>query len=248
MLRRSTSLLDLLYLLLKVVPKKILVHATPLTDDREEWRAYWQLKGLPWRTEPEISLDRQEYLTHCLSIVPDIEKGIYPFRDIKLNRADVEWLLTTHENGRGPIDWNDVSQRSRVGLDLRGANLCNTDLTRLPLARLRGSLGSNEWAGATDEQRAKAAILMNGASMMVAELDGAHLRFASLEDTDLRYVSLERTHLRGASLKGADLRNSHMGATSLVDVVLLISAQVAKPRVLGNETSSQTSIQHNMQR
>src|SRR3989442_9373931 len=75
-----------------------------------------------WRTEPGIDTERQKFLADCLAITPDIQQGIYPFKDIKLTRADIEWLLITHEGGRGPVDWNDVQQRSRIGLDLRGAH------------------------------------------------------------------------------------------------------------------------------
>ncbi len=72
----------------------------PDNEDIEAWKAYWKEQGQPWRTEPEIDLERQAYLTEYRSIKPDIKKGIYPFKDEKLSRADVEWLLSTHENGR----------------------------------------------------------------------------------------------------------------------------------------------------
>src|SRR5712691_9014893 len=85
----------------------------PSTNNREDWKAYWEQQGQPWRTEPEIDSERQKYLAECRAIVPDIDKGTYPFRGVKLDRADVEWLLATHENGRGPINWNDKSQRKR---------------------------------------------------------------------------------------------------------------------------------------
>src|SRR5438552_18969585 len=65
----------------------------PANDDTEAWKEYWKAKGQPWRTEPEVDLERQAFLTERRSITPDIEKGIYPFKDIKLSRADVEWLL-----------------------------------------------------------------------------------------------------------------------------------------------------------
>src|ERR1700704_2951427 len=110
----------------------------PTTDDPDAWRAYWKAQGWPWRTEPEINEDRQKYLAERRAIVPDIEKGIYPFKDINLSRADVEWLLATHENGRGPVDWTDESQREREGLDLCGADLRGVNLTRLPLAKMNG--------------------------------------------------------------------------------------------------------------
>src|SRR5258708_9682259 len=83
----------------------------PTIDDPDAWKTYWKGQGWPWRTEPEIDAQRQKYLAERRAIVPDIEKGIYPFKDVKLSRADVEWLLVTHENGRGPVDWSDESQR-----------------------------------------------------------------------------------------------------------------------------------------
>ena len=101
-----------------------------------------------WRTEPEIDEQQQRYLAERRAIQPDIEMGRYPFRDetggIKLNRADVEWLLATHESAgmRGPVDWSDEEQHNRGGLDLRGADLQGQNLQRLPLARLQGGSSS----------------------------------------------------------------------------------------------------------
>ncbi len=148
--RKPASLLKLLILMLKPLPRQTSVHAIQAVSegqkslDREEWRAYWQAQGQPWRTEPEIDGERQEYLDRRRAIVKNIEQGIYPFRGIKLNRADVEWLLTTHDNGRGPVDWSDESQRMRKGLDLRGANLSSLDLRGLPLACMIGGLSRSE--------------------------------------------------------------------------------------------------------
>src|SRR5947207_11672485 len=102
----------------------------PTTNNREDWTAYWKQEGQPWRTEPEIDEERQKYLAERRSIMPDIEQGIYPFKDVKLSRADVEWLLATHENGSGPVDWSDENQREREGLDLRGADLRQEDIRR----------------------------------------------------------------------------------------------------------------------
>ena len=31
-------------------------------DDKEAWKAYWKKQGQPWRTEPEIDQERQEFL------------------------------------------------------------------------------------------------------------------------------------------------------------------------------------------
>src|SRR5438270_929758 len=85
----------------------------PPTNNRKAWKAYWKTQGQLWRTEPEIDVEREAYLAERRAITPDIEQGVYPFKDIKLTRADIEWLLATHENGRGPVDWKGTSQRER---------------------------------------------------------------------------------------------------------------------------------------
>src|SRR5262249_51010236 len=137
----------------------------PAADDRSAWRLYWQALGQPWRTEPEIDEPRQLMLAERVAIPPNIAQGVYPFKEMRLNRADLEWLLATHDGGRGPIDWNDSTQHGRQGIDLRGAHMQGEDLRELPLARLRGGLlnwsrggSKDEWTGATPEQREAAAV------------------------------------------------------------------------------------------
>lgn len=114
--------------------------SNPPAHDRDAWHARWIKQGQPWRWEAEITEQRKQELSKLRAIVPDIKKGMYPFRGVKLSRADVEWLLATHENGRGPIDWGDESQRDRFGLDLRGADLRQVNLRGLPLACMLGAL------------------------------------------------------------------------------------------------------------
>lgn len=118
--------------------------------ERGEPTHQWQQMGQPWRTEPEIDAGRQKQLALYRASVPNIEQGIYPFKGVKLSRADVEWLLATHENGRGPVDWKDTSQRGREGLDVRAADLRQVDLQNLPLARLHGGLTLEERVGANE--------------------------------------------------------------------------------------------------
>ncbi len=117
------------------------VVACPTTSNRDEWRVYWNAQGMPWRTKPEISGERQRYLGERRGIHPNVQQGIYPFKDVVLGSADLEWLLATHESGRGPVIWDDESQRKRQGLDLRGARLrqsyLDPDLARTS-ARLYG--------------------------------------------------------------------------------------------------------------
>ena len=100
--------------------KQVATLQRPARNDLKAWQAYWEAQGQLWRTEPEIDDGRKKYLTERRSITPDIELGIYPFKDIKLTRADIEWLLVTHQSGGicGPVNWNDEkSERTqRTGL------------------------------------------------------------------------------------------------------------------------------------
>ena len=214
---------------------KVSTFRQPTTnDDKEAWKAYWKALDQPWRTEPEIDVDRQKFLTERRGITPSIEWGIYPFKGIepKLTRADIEWLLATHENGLGPVDWNDQSQRNREGLDLRGAILNEENLSELPLARLLGGIGSrrqvtptSELIFTTTEQRDMAAVRMEGANLENAHLERANLsrsrlnraniRRAHLESADLFYAHLEEAFLSHAHLEGAFLLGCHLEGTIL---------------------------------
>lgn len=192
----------------------------------EEWHEYWQAKGFSWRTEPEIDVQRQEELSKRRDIVPDIKKGVYPFKNMKLSRADVEWLLATHENGRGPVDWSDESQRKRKGLDLRGANLQKENLQALPLACLIGGMSFEEVMPALlAKSRGEERIHLEGADLCYAHLEKARLRHghlecadlyeAHLEDADLSLARLESAWLDKAYLRNADLHVAHLIAANL---------------------------------
>lgn len=182
-----------------VLPQK--PASLPVADDREGWHAHRAAQGQPWRAESEIDQKRQAELEQCRAIVPNIEQGYYPFKGMKLNRADVEWLLATHENGQGPVDWRNEDQRKRKGLDVRGADLSHVDLHDLPLACLQGGL----WWDATEEQRVKAAVFAEGANLSGAQLQQAHLVEAHLKNANLRNAQLQRAKLGNADLKEADL-------------------------------------------
>jgi hypothetical protein len=118
--RQHSILQWLLFLMFGHGPRNVSEQASQLptqpqyssADDREVWHHYWQVQGQPWRTEPEIDEERQKYLTERRHITPNIEQGIYPFKSEKLSRADVEWLLATHENGCGPVDWSDEGREN----------------------------------------------------------------------------------------------------------------------------------------
>ncbi len=220
---------------------QIKVLLRPTTNDQEVWRAYWNAQGQSWRTEPEIDMERQKYLAERRSIIPDIKQGIYPFKDIKLSRADVEWLLATHENGRGPVDWNDESQRDREGLDVRGANLSQTNLERLPLTKLCGGLDRTQWLKATKQQSNKAAVILREANLCEAHLEGAKLRRAFLEEAFLREAHLEHADLTSAHLESTNLFQAHLEGASLRRAFFDIGSMLYKV-CLGNENVGWVSV------
>jgi uncharacterized protein YjbI with pentapeptide repeats len=204
----------------------------PITDDRDAWHTYWKAQGQSWRTEPEIGEERQAQLAECCAVVPNIQKGIYPFKDIKLSRVDIEWLLATHEDGRGPIEWNYENQRKGEGLDLRGADLSSLDMRSLPLTCMRSGLNRSEAIVATLDERHMAAVNLEGANLSLAHLEGAYLSYAHLEGANLYRAHLEGVdfygahfegaYLKEASLEGASLRTSFFdGASNFNDVKLV---------------------------
>ena len=216
-------------------------HQQPTSRTPEEWSTYWKAQGQPWRTEPEIDKKRQEYLAKRRLITPNIEQGIYPFKDVepKLTRADIEWLLATHQSGGicGPVDCSDERQREREGLDLRGAHLEGEDLSGLPLARIHGGLTFYEESSMlieereiNEEPRERAAVLLQKAKLAGADLQEAFLRGANLQeayllggnlqkaylmDANLQKAYLVRAHLQEANLCGADLQEAYLWVANL---------------------------------
>ncbi len=216
----------------------------------ESWNAYWTAQGMPWRREPVIDAERQQYLAARRTVPPDIVRGIYPFRDerggITLTRADVEWLLATHESSgsQGPVVWSDEDHHLRRGLDLRGADLSGINLTYLPLARARLGLDFEEWHAAQPQHRAAAAAQLKGADLREAHLERASLRGANLEGASLveahvahanfdgarlgratfRDTHLEQAFLNQARLAGADLRRAFFDASTTLDGAVLHDA------------------------
>ncbi|GAC1404742.1 MAG: hypothetical protein NVSMB49_23510 [Ktedonobacteraceae bacterium] len=183
--------------------------ARPVLAQRSEWLAYWKAMGQAWRTEPEIDAERQAYLTQRLAIAVDLDEGVYQFRGVKLNRADVEWLLAQHEHGRGPVDWCDPTQLNRVGIDLRGADLHGANLRGLPLSHMLGGLNGRE-RNRAQEGRDMAAVHLEGAILSEAHLERAELYMAHLERADFFQAHLAGASLRKAHLEGASLRLAYL--------------------------------------
>jgi len=187
---------------------------------RNAWLSYWRAQDQPWRTEPEIDPKRQAELEWRRMISPDLERGIYPFKGMKLTRADVEWLLATHDIGREPVDWSNEQQKERQELDLRGADLRQADLHDLPLTCLRGGLTLDESRKATEEQLTWAAVLMQEANLSNAQLEQANLSNAQLEQANLSNAQLSGADLSEAQLTGANLSEAQLTGANLSEAQL----------------------------
>lgn len=173
---------------------------------QEAWEGHWVALGQPWRREPEITEQRQSFLAGRRRIQADWRRGIFPFKDIPLSRADLEWLLATHQDGQWlsgqwtPSLFTHASGMARMGLDLRGADLRYQNLHRMPLAYLNASLSAQEWYAATPEQREAAAIHLEGARLDVANLRGARLRNAFMQGVDLDHANMCEVIMQSAHL------------------------------------------------
>lgn len=215
--------------------------AQPAPEDHDAWQAHWLARGQPWRREPEIAPERQAALAERLGRPAVVERGSYPFSGIdpRLSRADVEWLLAAHEDGRGPLDWRDETQRERVGLDLRGADLRGLKLSRLPLAGVRAGLREAEWRNLNRRQIDAAAAHLEGADLSGAHLEGAVLEGAHLEGVHLREAQLERANLSFAWLEGAILSEATLERAVLLGAALdgaILTGARLEGAVLSNAT------------
>jgi hypothetical protein len=184
----------------------------PTTEDSYSWQKYWQELGQEWRTEPEISADREVYLSQLLEIKPDKEQHIYPFQNIEWHRRDVEWLLMSRkEAAKSSFDgdnedpfqpWTDYPfdnldlldepfeqftyheyQYEYTRLNICGANLIGADLQGLPL-----------------EEADLSEVILEGANLYDAKLKRANLSKANLRNAKLTFADLEEADLTGAHL------------------------------------------------
>ncbi len=148
------------------------------------------------------------------------QKGIFPFKDVKLDRDDIEWLLANHKPQYAQVNWMGQVRRELLGLDLRGADLRGVDLRGISLTNMRGGLDMEELAYATIEQRDMAGIHLEGANLNNAYLKGAFLGGAHLDYTFLGNTNLENAYLDGANLAGANLSRAYLKNAGLAEASL----------------------------
>src|SRR5581483_1974626 len=220
----------------------------PSNDDERAWKAYWRAQGQHWRLEPEIDAERQKYLNERRHKVFSAGERSYPFIDVSLSRADIEWLLATHGNGRGPVDSTDPGQSMRTGLDLYGADLREVDLRGLPLAHsflskahLEGAKLYNAHLENTDfnEAHLERASLDNAylerASLCRAHLEEARLNSARLGGAVLLEAHLEGAVLHGVHLEGAKLMNAHLEGAYLNQSFLDVETDLTNINLFNQE-------------
>src|SRR6266480_4929340 len=142
----------------------------------------------------------QKYLAKFRNIVPAIRRNTYPFKGIRLSRANVEALLQVHHDWQASVSQNNHCQWEPKVLDLRGANLQKVDLRRFSL----------KW------------IDFRGANLRGAHLEGADLSGVKLRFTHLEGANLSKANLAGdASLPPADLRGAFLDNTTNLSGVIL---------------------------
>lgn len=229
----------------------------PSGQSRAAWAAYWRASGQPWRTEPEVDLERQRFLDgRRRTPLLTAEAPPFPFATVPLSRADVEWLLlspyvgapwssesteTTQappagdqdQDQTGPHDYaympdGHLAYVRPLGLDLRGADVRGADLSGLPLGGLWGGTWLEEGDADTIES---AAIHLEGANLHGADLNGAVLGHARLEGANLTVANL--TH---AILEGAHLEHARLGGAQLLQAYLagasLLEADLTRASLL----------------
>lgn len=237
-----------------------IMQARPAPEGYQSWPKYWKAQGMPWRTEPEISEERQEYLwlargAPSLTIPDHIDKQreaflvreleeqdngntrghrlFFPFEGVKLDRADVEWLLAKHKNSNdgivGPVDPDDEGQATRDGLNVGCADLSGSDLSGLPLAGIHGHRRTDFKAQVIVEidrrgrirrgriRRKRGKDRVEPRAWTIVDHQKAQI-VATLDD--LRRVRLSRacligSDLRGAQLSGADLVGANLAFSNL---------------------------------
>jgi len=200
--------------------------------DAEAWKAYWSKQGQSWRTEPVIDEERQQQLLSYSREDVDIERGRYPFKGVRLSRADIEWLSAMEEqrSAKARKDGGTRGQQQLFGLDVRGADLSGVNLSDLPLMRLHAGLSLEEGRHATVEQSRAAAANLARADVSHAQLQGAHLSWATLDEAvlveahlegaDLGKASLKQAILAGTHLEGVDLTKAHLEGATLLEAHL----------------------------
>lgn len=209
------------------------------SDGTSAWAAYWRAIGQPWRCAPEIDAARQRELTQRRSVpLTDFDTGPFPFAGIRLERADVEWLLgapyvgaplsaeflgaesVAHERDeaepRGDrVQLHDVCYMTNGRLQYErplGLDLRGAHLEGVDLSGLPlAGLWGGDWPErGGGELGERAAIHLEGAVLHGTDLSHAILGGAYLGGADLSFATLTQAELSGADLVEANLDGAQL--------------------------------------
>lgn len=181
----------------------------PVNGDSESWNKYWTVLGQSWRREPEISEGRKGFLRTCLAVEDSLVKGVYKFKDVKLTRADVEWLLSNHNGGSGPVQLKESENAMEAylsGLDLRGADLEQVDLSELPLAGTMFGFAFSYLPALIDD----ASVRIEDIKLGPAKLNLGNLASADLRGSDFANVTAIGANFSGSLLQSASFYDATM--------------------------------------
>jgi len=232
----------------------------PKPEDRPAWKQYWEKRGQNWRTEPEVDKKRQDELTRFLNnSIPEFtfklpqviqthfepgsggsivhqnpDQELHPLR-MRLNRADVEWLLSSRLQSSDSIDREGLDQIDIDWLNLAWADMHEVDLHGLPLikvsfwnAYMQGTMlhsANLESCNLQDAHLEYANLIkanLKNAKVGGAYFDEALLNEAHLEniDSELQKVSFKRSMLVNAHLEGAKLIGAYFERAGLEEASL----------------------------
>ena len=110
------------------------------------------------------------------------------------------------EEARGQHHGSTDGQQKHPGLDLRGADLSQINLSGLPLTHLRAGLSLQEGRRATVVQSQAAAANLMKADLSTAHLQGADLSWVLLDNAILLEAHLPRDTQRDESKQATILR------------------------------------------
>jgi uncharacterized protein YjbI with pentapeptide repeats len=204
----------------------------PISGGDTAWSDYWAARGTPWRTEPEVDAQRQRFLADCRTRRPSWQLDGFPFGGIRLARADIEWLLATHEDQGvvGPVvqNWVDevpasLCEAGGEGEDGLGAPLAGADLQSVAMDLL---LRGMQWASGQHEAPKEGGeeggeddpqLTRWGLDLRGAQLDGEDLSALPLDST---WGGLDKDRWRRATTEQRDAAALHLEGADLHDVWL----------------------------
>lgn len=184
------------------------------------WEVYWRERQQEWRTEPEISAERQKELAKRRTFITERDKDIYPFTSVQLNRADIEWLIATYKlRYETVLPSGNEAQGDPIGLDLRGATIIgdkwhDVNLSFLPLDYL------NKLSIFDQVEMGMERAFLENKHVTCTIQGNANFYRASLKQADLSEMDLVRATFNMATMEGIDFSYSNLEKASFLEAMM----------------------------